>query len=352
MYRVLKNIFFRFDAETMHELVSKIMPYIPLLPGQNQNKILQQYIWQKTFSSPIGLAAGFDKTGELFSCLHRYGFSFAEIGTFTLLSQEGNPKPRLFRFVPQQALFNRMGFNNPGIEQGIKNLSENNSWQIHLGVSIGKGKDTKAEQAIDDYLLQIEELEKSTLSNKLLYIAINISSPNTVGLRKLQEKKYFQSFIRQIVQKSKWAVVVKFAPDFFDWKELQELAEISVKAGIQGIIVTNTSNQHHLLPKAENIAKAGGGISGAPLRELSLIALQKVHQVVQRQVPLIASGGILNYQDVWLRLQEGADLVQVYSGFVYNGPLFVPRLNSQLIEKMQQYGLQSIKEIAHLKENK
>lgn len=345
----MKNILFRFDAEHMHELVSQVMPYLPLLPGQNRNEILEQQIWQKKFSSPIGLAAGFDKTGKLFSCLHRYGFSFAEIGTFTLLAQEGNSKPRVFRFVPQQALFNRMGFNNPGIAHGIANLSKGNSWQSHLGVSIGKGKNTKQEEAIDDYLLQIEQLKKSALADKLLYIAINISSPNTVGLRKLQEKKYFKSFIRQIVQASNWAVVVKFAPDFLEWKQLQDLAEVAVESGVQGIIVTNTSNQHALLSKAEQITKAGGGISGAPLRNLSLTALQKVHAVVQGQVTLIASGGILNMEDVWLRLQEGATLVQVYSGFVYNGPLFVQKIHKQLIAKMQHYQLNSIEEIPLLK---
>lgn len=359
MYSLIKKILFQFDPEQVHQLTSALMPHIPpffLKANRLKNeeeKNLGQTLWQKKFSSPVGLAAGFDKSGKLFSSLHRFGFSFVESGTFTYLPQEGNPKPRIFRMPQQQALFNRMGFNNPGIAQGINNLINNlNSTNFNnfanLSVSIGKAKNTDAKDAIDDYLKQLEALKNSALADKLVYVAVNISSPNTPGLRDLQKKEYLKSLITEITAASSWPVAVKFAPDFPNIKNLQESVELSLKANAKGIIVTNTSTQHSLLEesaKTKQITSLGGGVSGAPIRQLSLTALEATMQVVQQEVPVIASGGIMTPEDVWQRLQAGASLVQVYSGFIYQGPFFLSAIHKYLLQKMQQQGFSSLREI-------
>lgn len=273
-----------------------------------------------TFANKLGLAAGLDKNGDYIDPLASLGFGFLEIGTVTPRPQKGNPKPRLFRVSSQKALVNSLGFNNKGVDYLVENVSKRKS-SIPLGISIGKNSDTPLEKAKDDYLICLEKVFPYAD-----YIAINISSPNTEGLRDLFNKEYFSDLISSLKLKQiELSKEHKYVPLFLkispniDSSHLELLVEIILEKNIDGIICTNTSNVHdHISGK--------GGISGKPLLELSSKVLVILRSLVGKNFPIIASGGVMSVSDFQRKLDCGADLVQIYTGLIYRGPSLVDEI--------------------------
>ncbi len=274
-----------------------------------------------SFKNNIGIAAGLDKEGKYFSALGSLGFSFVEVGTFTPKAQQGNTKPRIKR-LKNDSIINRLGFNNPGIDEGIKNIKRNlNNFNGVLGISIGKNKNTELKNAYHDYIFCMNRSYEVAD-----YLAINISSPNTEGLRDLASDKFLEKLIYEIssekkILKEKFLknvpIFIKISPDEND-KNLSHLIEISEDYGIDGFIVSNT-----YIGEAKGIS---GGISGSMLKERSLNMLKKVNSLRRKNSTLISSGGISSKSDVKERMENGADLIQIYTSFVYKGPSILEEL--------------------------
>ena len=311
-----------FPEEIAHDLALlslKILHFLGFkIPQKNNaNKISLKGI---TFFNKLGLAAGLDKNGDYIDPLASLGFGFLEIGTVTPRPQKGNPKPRLFRVRSQEALVNSLGFNNKGVDYLVAKVSKRKS-SIPLGISIGKNSDTPLEKAKDDYLMCLEKVFPYAD-----YIAINISSPNTEGLRDLFNKEYFSDLISSLkLKQMELSEDHKYVPLFLkispniDSSHLKLLVEIILEKNIDGIICTNTSNVHdHFSGK--------GGISGKPLLELSSKILVTLRSLVGKNFPIIASGGVMCAGDFQRKLDCGADLVQIYTGLIYRGPSLVDEI--------------------------
>jgi len=276
------------------------------------------------FHNPVGLAAGFDKNGRHIDALMSLGFGFIEIGTITPRPQLGNPRPRLFRLPEAGALINRMGFNNNGVETVVANLERANSKGV-IGISIGKNADTPLNNAADDYLYCLRRVY-----GYASYVALNISSPGTTDLRRLQEPEYLTHLLGVLkAEQNKLAdeqqryvpLVVKLAPDF-DKLALKKIGEILLTQKIDGIIATNTTLSRKGVEGLRHSTEKGG-LSGAPLRDKALEVLIELNEYVEGAIPLIASGGIMDADDALARINAGASLVQVYTGFVYRGPQII-----------------------------
>lgn len=318
---MVRPFIFRLDPEKSHELASLYLRGFGSLGGSKTVEILPQRIGSLTFANPVGLAAGFDKKGNLLSGLEKLDFGFVETGTFTKAMQEGNPKPRIFRIPELHALLNSMGFNNPGIDAGLANLAAEPPGGMPIGVSIGKSKETPPERAIDDYIEQIQKINNAGIEKRTAYVAINISSPNTPGLRHLQTQEYLSDLILECRGCSKFPIFVKLSPDFESDKEFVTTLETLLEEKVDGIIVTNTTNNKKCIGQyADRFPSFQGGISGAPLKNRSLDVLKLASKVIDGGATLISSGGVMNPEDVWERLLIGADLVQIYTGMIYYGP--------------------------------
>jgi len=321
-----------------------------ILPKAKKNiSFLAQKIFNKEILHPVCMAAGFDKTGEVFTGLIKLGFSFVEIGTFTPKFQAGNDKPRIFRLPKEKAVINRMGFNNPGILTGLQNaqkLIKNSNNKLNIAISIGKQKETPLHKAFDDYRTQLIEIKNNKdIVQNCLYAAVNISSPNTPGLRDLQNSKYLSELIYLCKEVTDLPIVIKFAPDFENMKDFQNLVKSVLKSKASGIIVTNTSTKLINEPYVpEYIKKKGGGLSGLPLTEISEKYLQETINIVQQQIPVISSGGIMKPVDIWFRLCMGASLTQLYTGFIYNGPYLIKDSLKYLEKKFNEYNIKSFED--------
>ena len=276
------------------------------------------------FLNPIGLAAGLDKNGEHIDALAACGFGFVEIGTVTPRAQAGNPKPRLFRLEADEAIINRMGFNNEGVRVLLENVKKSRRSCV-LGINIGKNRDTPLENAVDDYRLALSEAYRFAD-----YVTINISSPNTPGLRDLQHGEELEKLLSQLKQEQtrlekqyeKYVpLVVKIAPDL-DEAAIIELAETFLRLEIDGVIATNTTNSRQGLHD-QNQASEQGGLSGRPLLEMSNEVVRILASRLEGKIPIIAAGGIFSAEDARKKLECGASLVQVYTGFIYQGPKLV-----------------------------
>jgi dihydroorotate dehydrogenase len=318
--------FYCLDPESSHQLaldlLQRIKPFSFFLPPPI---LCPQEVMGLRFPNPVGLAAGFDKDGRYVDALFKLGFGFIEIGTLTPKPQLGNPKPRLFRIEEEQAIINCMGFNNRGIDAAITEL-EKKCFPGILGISIGKNKDTPLEEAISDYRYGLEKAYKIAD-----YIAINISSPNTLGLRSLQEEGYLHSFLAELKKTQQMLstkhqkytpLAVKVSPDL-SANDLQHFARLALDFGIDGIIATNTTIDRPF-PKGHRAHTLNGGLSGAPLRQKSEHTLVFLSQCLQGKIPIIATGGMMTPKDAKRRLALGASLVQLYSGLVFYGPM-LPR---------------------------
>ncbi|MCB9233506.1 MAG: quinone-dependent dihydroorotate dehydrogenase [Bacteroidia bacterium] len=329
MYSILKPLFFLFDPEKIHHFTFRMLRILfslglgGIFRGLYKPKAkgLEKEIFGLRFPNPIGLAAGFDKDGLLNGEWENLGFGFVEMGTVTPLPQEGNPKKRLFRLPKDRALINRMGFNNKGVNHLVERLKKAKRRNIIIGGNIGKNKITPNENATDDYVKCFE-----ALFPYVDYFVVNVSSPNTPGLRELQEKEPLQKLLQtlQELNQAKPApkpLLLKIAPDLTEG-QLEDIVEIVTAVKLDGLVATNTTISREGLqtPKNEVEAIGMGGLSGAPLTARSREVVAWLAQKTEGKLPIIGVGGVMTPADAQALLQAGAWLVQIYSGFVYGGP--------------------------------
>lgn len=292
---------------------------------------LEKEVFGIKFKNPVGLAAGFDKNAELIDDFTHLGFGFTEVGTLTPIGQPGNPQPRLFRLPKDRALINRMGFNNDGVDAAVARLKSRRSKMI-VGGNIGKNKSTPNELALQDYLACFHALYAH-----VDYFVVNVSSPNTPGLRDLQEKAPLKALLKTLMMENKAKdfpkpILLKIAPDLTE-PQLDDIVEITKSTGIDGLIVSNTTIEREGL-KTDNVASLGaGGLSGAPLKSKSNHALVYIRKAL-KDVPIIAVGGILSADDAIGKIRAGADLLQIYTGLVYEGPGLIKKINKALANEL------------------
>jgi len=340
-YATLKKLLFKLDPEKAHEVAAfalKTAQQVPMVLNPLIRKnfvddaILYQELFGREFHNPVGLAAGFDKDGDFFKALMALGFGYTEIGTVTPKPQRGNPKPRLFRLIEEKSLQNAMGFNNKGSYHMSKNLQKHYPFATPLGINIGKNKTTAENDALGDY----ETLFKA-FSKQGDYHVVNISSPNTPGLRDLQNEQFIKALFKVAKECTDRPVLLKIAPDM-EAKQALNLATTAVEAGAAGIIATNTTIDYSL---SQN-AKDTGGISGALLRDKSYELFYALGKELHGKTTLISAGGIDSGEEAYRRIKAGASLVQVYSALVYEGPGLIKKINTELAELVRGDGYESI----------
>ena len=316
---------------------------------QRNNSSLNQIIFGTQFKNPLGLAAGFDKNGVGAGLWNYFGFGFAELGTITWHAQRGNPKPRLFRIAKEKAALNRMGFNNLGAEHFLKTLEKQQiptpgNRPCVLGINLGKSKITPLDEAYKDYSLSLKLL--APISD---YAVINVSSPNTPGLRSLQGTKEIKKLITTLKDVSNCPpLLVKIAPDLSN-EAIDEIARVSMENGIDGIIAINTSlnrfNLKNLKIKTGNtLEQENGGLSGLPLQNRGMEVMRRLRKITRSNLPLIGVGGISSARSAWERIAAGASLVQIYTGWIFEGPNLVPDILDGLTLQMEKNGFRNIKE--------
>jgi len=341
MYKALvKPALFTLDAERAHHLVFNNLRRAARVPGAKamlrglydfQHPSLAREVFGLKFPNPVGLAAGFDKNATLTDELATLGFGFVEIGTVTPRPQAGNPQPRLFRLPKDEALVNRMGFNNDGVAVVAARLAQRQNRQLLIGGNIGKNKDTPNERAAEDYVACFE-----ALAEEVDYFVVNVSSPNTPGLRQLQEKEPLIKLLQQVQERNlsraqPRPLLLKIAPDLTD-SQLDDILEIARETKLSGLVSTNTTiSREGLLTDAGQVTALGaGGLSGRPLRARATEVIRYLHQRSQGELPIIGAGGIHSARDAQEKLAAGASLVQLYTGFIYEGPALVSRINKAL----------------------
>lgn len=303
-----------------------------------------------TFRNPVGLAAGFDKNGDAADVLAALGFGFIEVGTVTSESQPGNPSPRLVRLPTDRALINRLGFNNCGAKQLVRNLKHHHPDCV-LGVNIGKARSVPVEKAITDYLKTF-----AIVYEVADYIAVNVSSPNTPQLRELQQSGVLQDLLTQLQTRNRELaeehslskprpLLVKIAPDLHD-EEIASIVRVAQQTGISGIIATNTTtSRDNLLSSPSRVASAGdGGLSGAPLSQRSDDVIRSIYRLTHGSLPIIGVGGVFTAEDAWAKICAGASLIQLYTGFIYEGPGVARRINEGLRRILSKEGFVSLDE--------
>ncbi len=336
MYQgLIKPFLFRFQAESAHHFTFKLIKNLHRIPGFGAISRALFYpkraeaveVFGLKFPNRVGLAAGFDKDGKLFKELANYGFGFIEVGTVTPKAQPGNPLPRLFRLPADEALINRMGFNNEGVDALVQRLKGKRPNNLIIGGNIGKNKVTPNEKALDDY-----RYCRKVLHQYVDYFVVNVSSPNTPNLRDLQEKEPLKRILKALMEDNQAEaqakpILLKIAPDLSD-SQLDDIIEIVEETGIAGIIATNTTiSRDGLATSAQYVENIGaGGLSGKPVRARSTEVIQYLHEKSQGSFPIIAVGGVSSKIDYQEKLAAGASLVQVYTGFIYQGPSLVKKL--------------------------
>ena len=338
---VARPILFRLDAETAHNIGMRALG--TGLAGRQRfsDPILQTSVFGLEFKNPLGMAAGFDKNARVPNRLADLGFGFVEVGTVTLRPQPGNPKPRMFRLRDDGALINRLGFNNDGADAVAERLSRVDRRCV-IGVNIGRNKDVPNNEAIENYL-QCFRIVHGVAD----YVAVNISSPNTPGLRELQRADHLEELLGALTSENKRLgekpLLVKIAPDLSD-EEIEAAANICIAQGIAGIIAANTTIGRSGLRSAGVEAIGDGGLSGRPLSRRSTEVIAKLYRYTTGRVPIIGVGGIFNGQDAFEKIAAGASLVQAYTGFVYTGPKFAAVVNQGLAEALREKGFSSVSE--------
>ncbi|TAM62083.1 quinone-dependent dihydroorotate dehydrogenase [bacterium] len=343
-WRAARRALFALEAERAHELGLGVLETLQSLPVLRRllepvcDPILRVEPWPGVvFPNPLGLAAGFDKNGRAYEALAALGFGFVEVGTVTPLPQPGNPRPRLFRLPLDRALINRLGFNNEGAEAVAARLRAPR--RAALGINVGKGIATPLERAVDDYVQAWERL--APLAD---YTVVNISSPNTPGLRSLQARGELERLVEALCEARARAprrppLLLKIAPEL-DENGLADVAEIVRRYGVDGVVATNTTTgREGLRTPREFVERCGnGGLSGAPLRSRSLKVLQLLRALLPRPVVLVGVGGVSTFEDFWERLEAGADLVQAYTGFIYGGPQWPRQMLRRLAARLREKG--------------
>ncbi len=311
------------------------------------NPELRTRLWDIEFENPVGLAAGFDKQARWFNSLGNLGFSHIEVGTITAQAQAGNQQPRLFRLPADQALINRMGFNNPGADAVASQLQRQTICTL-VGINIGKTKVVELAEATDDYLYSFR-----TLFPFARYFTVNVSSPNTPGLRSLQSREPLVELLDAIQRSNRELaaaqntlprpILLKIAPDLDD-DQLADIASIVLETAINGLIATNTTiSRVGLATPQSTIATIGdGGLSGKPLTGRSREVVGFLFRETEGRVPIVGAGGIMNGEDAWQMIRHGASMVQVYTGFIYGGPMFVKKINKHLVRRLHESGMARI----------
>lgn len=344
MYKLIRPLLFLFGPEQIHTLLFGFLRMLTAVPGMKalfrafynfEDKRLEKQLFGLTFKNPVGLAAGFDKDAKLLDILSCFGFGFIEIGTLTPKAQPGNDKPRLFRLPKDHALINRMGFNNEGVFSAVTRLRKERSTLI-VGGNIGKNKLTPNESAHEDYAACFEALYEH-----VDYFVVNVSSPNTPGLRALQEKAPLQQLLLTVKRLSLQKpvakpVLLKIAPDLTQG-QLDDIVDILKTTGIDGVIATNTTiSREGLETSQEELQRIGaGGLSGKPLTRRASAVIRYLRQTLGPGFPIIGVGGIMSAEDAIEKLEAGADLVQIYTGFIYEGPALVKRINKAVLKSMR-----------------
>ena len=342
MFSILRPYIFSLDPEVAHDLAIKSLR-ANFLPKSfftvEEEERLETTLFSKKISNPIGLAAGFDKSAEVYNSLFKFGFGFIEVGTVTPKRQLGNPKPRIFRLEKDQALINRLGFNNHGSEIISKRISDNQP-NGFLGINIGPNKETKNKE--EDYYICLSKLSKHAG-----YITINISSPNTEGLRNFHAEKKLSKLLTGLnkIKKDKkiyQPIAIKLSPDINN-EEISRIIELVKKHNIQGIIVSNTTDSNR-----ENLSDTKkyetGGLSGQPLKNISTKLIKKFYKETKGKIKIIGVGGIDSGQSAFEKITAGADAVQLYTGMVYKGPGIVKEIKKELISILKKENLKNISE--------
>ncbi len=343
MYKlIIRPILFLFDPEKVHYFTFSLIKFLCKIPFvasifrslyQVKNKKLERKLFGLTFINPVGLAAGFDKNAVLYNELANFGFGFIEIGTVTPKGQLGNPKKRLFRLKNDQGIINRMGFNNDGVEEAIKNLKKNKH-KVIIGGNIGKNTETKLEDYTQDYLDVFKELHPF-----VDYFVLNVSCPNVGSHAKLSDKDYLLELITECQSqnnlfKIKKPILLKIAPDLNN-SQLDEIIELVAETKIDGVIASNTSTtRDNLNASKERLQEIGnGGVSGQPIKDQSTQVIKYLADTSNKSFPIIGVGGIHSAEDALEKLNAGADLVQIYTGFIYEGPGLIKKINNALLKK-------------------
>lgn len=341
MYSLLKPLLFRLNPEKAHHITFSLIKIGNYTPGFSaifrklylvNNPVLNRTVFGIKFSNPVGLAAGLDKDALVFNEFGNFGFGFIEIGTVTPKAQPGNDKPRLFRLVKNEALINRMGFNNQGVTAASHRLKLRKNKQLIIGGNIGKNKVTDNENAISDY-----EICFNSLFDVVDYFVVNVSSPNTPNLRALQEKEPLKKLLNHLQnlnhkKTNPKPILLKIAPDLSN-EQLDEIIEIVIETKIEGVVATNTTiSREGLNYSSDEIAAFGaGGLSGKPLTERSTEVIRYLKTKSNNAFPVIGVGGIHSAKDAIDKIKAGADLIQLYTGFIYKGPALVKEINEELI---------------------
>jgi dihydroorotate dehydrogenase len=344
MYKaIIRPLLFITSPEVSHAFTIRLLKIACAIPIINtiikktftlNNPLLEQEIAGVKFVNPVGLAAGFDKNATFFHEMEYLGFGFVEVGTVTPLAQPGNPKPRSFRLPKDKGLINRMGFNNDGA-QVIAERLKNRKTKIAIGGNIGKNKVTANEEAFSDY-----EKCFDALFDYVDYFVVNVSSPNTPGLRSLQDKEPLKKILLGLQAKNKAKpkskpIFLKIAPDLTN-EQLDDIVEIVPECGIAAVVATNTTLSREGL-KSEGVEAIGaGGLSGVPVRKRSTEVVKYLHEKSKGTFPIIASGGIHSAEDALEKLDAGAKMVELYTGFIYEGPILVKRINRAILERIKQ----------------
>ncbi|WP_456460758.1 quinone-dependent dihydroorotate dehydrogenase [Lutibacter sp.] len=341
--RIIRPLFFLFDPEKVHYFTFALIKILFKVPGiasvfrkifSIEDKKLERNLFGLTFKNPIGLAAGFDKNAILYNELASFGFGFIEIGTVTPKAQEGNPKKRLFRLKADKAIINRMGFNNNGVLAAVKNLKKNKGKTI-IGGNIGKNTATLPNNYTEDYLTCFQELHPF-----VDYFVLNISCPNVNSHAKLNDKDYLIELITEIQQENKRfkkqkPILLKIAPDL-NTTQLDEIIELVAKTKIDGVIASNTSvHRENLKIKENELEKIGnGGLSGKPIRDRSTKVIKYLAEKSNKAFPIIGVGGIHSAEDALEKINAGADLIQIFTGFIYEGPTLIKQINKAILAQV------------------
>ena len=343
MYKlIVRPILFLFDPEKVHYFTFSLIRFLCKIPFvasifrslyQVNDKKLERKLFGLTFKNPVGLAAGFDKNAVLYNELANFGFGFIEIGTVTPKGQVGNPKKRLFRLKDDKGIINRMGFNNDGVEEAIKNLKKNKH-KVIIGGNIGKNTQTEPENYTEDYLAVFKELQPF-----VDYFVLNVSCPNVSSHAKLNDKDYLLELISECQKqnnkfKIKKPILLKIAPDLND-AQLDEIIELVAETKIDGVIASNTSTtRSNLKASKERLEEIGnGGVSGQPILKQSTKVIKYLAEKSNKSFPIIGVGGIHSAEDALEKIEAGADLVQIYTGFIYEGPSLVKNINKAILNK-------------------
>lgn len=352
MYSLLRPFLFKLDAEDAHNRMRALTHTVQKIPLASnileaiygfEDPRLHTSLFGLNFKNPVGLSAGFDKNAEMFTFMQHLGFSFVELGTVTFEPQAGNPRPRLFRLTQDKAIINRMGFNGDGAEkvaQRLTQLPPSTTWKV---INIGKNKIVENKDATENYMQTFRRLFPF-----MDMCVINVSSPNTPGLRELQDKSALTELLSEMVHyknenhKSQLPLLVKIAPDLNN-DQLLDVIDVVKAVGLSGIVATNTTIERPASLQSKNKTETGG-LSGLPVKQRSTQVIQFLHKESKSTVPIIGVGGIFTAEDAYEKIKAGASLVEIYTGLIYDGPSIVKKINSGLVKLLERDGFKNIKE--------